>query len=62
MTTAELALGYDTVKHLDAWLAHNLDNDEAWLVRDAMLRLAAGDDGWLDRGWWRVYDEARCYA
>ena len=29
MTNAELALGYDTVKHLDAWLAHNLDNNEA---------------------------------
>ena len=58
MTTAEASLSYETVKHLDAWLARNLDHDEAWLVRDAMMRLAASDDLWLDRGWWRVYDEA----
>ena len=59
---AELILSYETVKHLDAWLARNLREDEAWLVRQPMLDLAASDPDWLDRGWWRVYEEARCYA
>jgi hypothetical protein len=58
MTVNEFHLDYETVKHLDAWLERNIDRDEAWLVRDAMMRLA-GEDGWLDRGWWRIYDEVR---
>jgi hypothetical protein len=64
MTGAELVLGYETVKHLDAWLAHNVaEGDERFFgserarLRELMLALAASDDTWLDRGWWRVYDE-----
>jgi hypothetical protein len=62
MTNAELSLDYQTVKHLDAWLARELRADEAERVREAMLEFAASDVAWLDRGWWRVYDEVRCYA
>jgi hypothetical protein len=66
MTKAEQTLGYETVKHLDAWLAHNVaEGDETFFgterdrLRALMLELAANDDSWLDRGWWRVYDEVR---
>lgn len=65
MTNAEQTLGYETVKHLDAWLARNVrDEDQGrwWSgvsgLREAMLRLAANDeDYWLAQGWWRVHDQ-----
>lgn len=67
MTNAEQTLSYETVKHLDAWLARNhnddRDNHAFWneraQLRDAMMRLTASDEVWLDRGWWRVYDAVR---
>ena len=66
MTDAELVLGRGTVEHLDAWLAHNVaEGDDRFFggerdrLRGLMLTLAASDDTWLDRGWWRVYDQVR---
>lgn len=66
MIDAELALGRETVEHLDAWLAHNVAEGDARFfggardrLRASMLALAASDDAWLDRGWWRIYDEVQ---
>ena len=60
MTHAEQTLSYETVKHLDAWLARNVRDETNGVierVRADMLRLAASDETyWLNQGWWKVFD------
>jgi hypothetical protein len=62
MTNYELAVSYDTVRHLDQWLMTNFPRnhrDELAPYRTAMLRLIANDEEyWTQRGWWRVHDVA----
>ena len=60
MTHAEQTLSYETVKHLDAWLARNVRDETSGVidrVRADMLRLTASDEiYWLNQGWWKVFD------
>ena len=60
MTTAERSLSYETVRHMDAWLAINLCEGSLTLferIREDMMRLVASDQTyWLNQGWWKVFD------
>ena len=60
MTNPEFAFDYETVKHLDAWLARNIRDESQTVmdrVRTDMLRLVRSDETyWLNQGWWKVFD------
>jgi hypothetical protein len=51
-----------TTKHLDAWLAEQINGDTLRTkVREAMLAFIADDpEYWGGQSWWLIYDRARC--
>lgn len=51
-----------TIKHLDAWLEHQVNGDSCRAeVRASMLKLAEDDaEYWSSQGWWNLFDRANC--
>jgi hypothetical protein len=62
MTDDTTAIDPYTLRHLDAWLEHEVRGDSCRdEVRTAMLELLTDDpEYWSSQGWWNVYDRAKC--